>query len=207
MSKFPLPFVFALDDNWEQSSRWIDRLNGQIWGFKVGSILFTQKGPEVIHYIKSKSLNVFLDLKFHDIPNTVSGAVQAAFNLGVDWVTLHSLGGKEMLTAAAAHQTPEKRVLAVTVLTSHDQSSLSEVGITEAVEFEALRLARLSVESGLNSIVCSPHEVKSLKTEFPDLTLITPGVRSGVSKGDQKRTATIREALSWGQTTSSLEEN
>lgn len=197
-SKLPFPFVFALDGPWGQCSKWVERLKDKVWGFKVGSILYADKGPSIVHELKNAGTNVFLDLKFHDIPNTVSHAVKQSFHSGADWLTVHVSGGAEMIKAAAEHQTENKKVFGVSVLTSFDQQNLKSIGVSNSLENQVELLVGLGADSGLSSFVCSPHEVGRLKKLQPSATFLTPGVRLDNSHGDQKRVATISEALSWG---------
>jgi orotidine-5'-phosphate decarboxylase len=185
--------VFALIDQLPQL-RWV----------KVGSILMTREGPGLVRTLIARELKVFLDLKWHDIPNTVAGAVTAARELGVSMATVHTLGGKAMLEAAAVAAGPDLDLVGVTVLTSHDPASYaraagrSEVDISEEVERQALT----AVEAGLRGVVCSAEEVSVLRRRLgPDLSIVVPGVRRrGDSAGDQARVATARDAASNGAT-------
>lgn len=189
--------VFALDQDPDEAERWIQRLRSRVWGFKLGSILY-QKRPDLVEMIKSLGCGCFLDLKFHDIPHTVSGAVRAAFGRGVDLVTLHALGGSDMIREAAQHQNDRQKILAVTVLTSHDHSDLRELGFECGVRDLASKLAGLAVGAGASGFVCSVEELKTLKAEFPSATALVPGLRLDSESQDQKRTGTYREASDLG---------
>jgi orotidine-5'-phosphate decarboxylase len=177
-------------------------------GFKIGSELFTAAGPEIVRLIRSKGGRVFLDLKFHDIPNTVAKAVASATRLDVQMLTIHTSGGLEMMAAAekAAIQTgAEMRrepplVLGVTVLTSMDDRGLEELGIGTPVSQQVERLAALAVKAGLRGLVCSPLEITTLRRVLPaGVQLVTPGIRTGAEKADdQKRTLTPKEAIAAG---------
>jgi orotidine-5'-phosphate decarboxylase len=179
----------------------VDALAGQVGMFKVGSQLFTAAGPDVVRAIVAKGEHVFLDLKFHDIPNTVAGAVASASQLGVSLLTVHGLGGRAMLEAAAgALPALGIRLLAITVLTSHDERSLGEVGVGRPLAEEVRELARLARSAGIDGVVASPHEVALLREACgSDLLIVTPGIRpAGARAGDQARAATPAKALSAG---------
>jgi len=193
-----LPFVFALDQKWSEAQLWVERLGSEIWGFKVGSILFTEEGPAAIRYLKSKGRRVFLDLKFHDIPNTVSGAVKAAFDLGVDWLTVHAAGGQKMLEAIAPLQNQNQKILAISVLTSLEESDTQTLGWNRPIAEQVKGMANLAMSSGIEGLVSSPHEVEFLRAQYKDALLITPGVRFSNDRQDQKRTATAEQALKSG---------
>ena len=179
-----------------------------VGGFKVGSELFTSAGPEIVRAIRALGAAVFLDLKFHDIPNTVAKAVASATRLDVQMLTIHATGGLEMMRAAerAAQETTRRGaggaplVLGVTVLTSMDGSSLSELGWKSDVGKQVERLAELAVRAGLRGLVCSPLEIARLRQILPEeIELVTPGIRTGAEKADdQKRTLTPRQAMDAG---------
>lgn len=192
-----LPIAVALDGDWKSSKIWLDRLKGLVWGFKVGSILFTEKGPSVIEAIQKRGFSVFLDLKYHDIPNTVQGAVKEAFSWGVSVTTVHAAGGVEMLKAAASEQRPEQIIVAVTVLTSLDEINLRAVGVNRPLAEHMHALSELSLECGIRGLVSSPQEVASLRRRFPEAFLVTPGIRLGEAH-DQKRTGSLSQALADG---------
>jgi orotidine-5'-phosphate decarboxylase len=179
----------------------VDALAGHVGMFKVGSQLFTSAGPDVVRAIVAKGERVFLDLKFHDIPNTVAGAVASAAQLGVSLLTVHGLGGKAMLEAAAgAIPAMGTRLLAITVLTSHDERTLGEVGVGRTLDEEVRALARLARSAGIDGVVASPHEVPLLREACgKDLLIVTPGIRpAGARAADQARAATPAAALAAG---------
>ena len=181
-----------------QALEMVERLRGEVGMFKVGKQLFTAEGPGLVREILDAGQKVFLDLKFHDIPNTVAGAVASAVGLGASLVNVHASGGGPMLRAAAtAAAGSQTRVLAVTVLTSLDAGHLDQVGFAEPPEKLVLRLARLALECGLDGVVASPVEVAMLRAELGRAFLIvTPGIRpSGAELGDQVRVATPAEAV------------
>lgn len=177
-------------------------------GFKIGSELFTAAGPDIVKRIRERGALVFLDLKFHDIPNTVAKAVTSAVKLDVQMLTVHAGGGTDMLKAAekAAEETAYKvgrtppLVLGVTVLTSLDGAALREVGLDVNVEYQVRRLATVATKAGLRGLVCSPLEIATLRKTIPaQVQLVVPGIRTGAEKADdQKRTMTPREAITAG---------
>ena len=175
--------------------------------YKIGLELFTAEGPDVVKAVRDLGKKVFLDLKFHDIPRTVERAVRSGGKLGVDLMTIHSVGGKAMIRAAAdaaAEFGPTgPKILAVTVLTSLDQTDLVDVGIVgRSPADQVFAMARFAVANGANGLVCSPKEVGTLSAALPKGTLfITPGVRpAGSAVGDQKRVATPADAVRDGAT-------
>jgi orotidine-5'-phosphate decarboxylase len=179
-----------------------------VGGFKIGSQLFTCAGPDIVRRVRGLGGAVFLDLKFHDIPNTVAKAVEAAVRLDVQMLTVHTSGGLEMLRAAeeSAQESARKAsltptlVLGVTVLTSMDARALSAIGCEANVGKQVERLASLAVRAGLRGLVCSPLEITALRQLLPeDFKLVTPGIRTGSEPGDdQKRTLAPREAVAAG---------
>lgn len=179
-------------------------LIGAVGGLKVGLEFITANGPAGIQQIVDLSLSVFLDVKFHDIPNTVKGAVRAAGHLGVAMMTLHLSGGRAMLEAAreAADGIQGRRpwLLGVSVLTSMDDDDLLAVGVQSKTGEQVLRLAELAKASGLDGLICSPKEISSLKQRFGDsLKLVVPGIRpKGSTAGDQKRTLAPADAIRAG---------
>ena len=178
----------------------VARLSGAVGLFKIGSQLFTAAGPGFVRRLVDKGERVFLDLKYHDIPNTVSRAVAAASDLGVSLLTVHALGGEEMLAAAVAARSGGARLLAITILTSHDEKSLGRVGIGGPLREQVGRLARLARDTGVDGVVASPHEVELVRAACGrDLLLVTPGIRPlGAPSGDQARHATPAAALTAG---------
>lgn len=201
--------IVALDvDGIDKAKELADILYPTVRIFKIGSQLFTSCGTEIIKMIQRKGGKVFLDLKFHDIPNTVRGAVESATRLGVYMMTIHTLGGEEMLRKAAesARLTSEKlkmqrpKLLGVTVLTSMDGRALRKIGMGLDVKEAVRRLAGSAKKSGLDGVVASAKEISMLrKTAGKDFIIVTPGIRpAGSSKGDQKRVATPGEAIKRG---------
>jgi orotidine-5'-phosphate decarboxylase len=179
----------------------VDRLSGRVGMFKVGSQLFTAAGPEFVHEIAARGEKVFLDLKFHDIPNTVAGAVSSASRLGVSLLDVHGLGGRAMLEAAVgALPAMGTRLLAITILTSHDEKTLAEIGVTGSLTESVRRLALLAKETSLDGVVASPHEVALIREACgPGFLIVTPGIRpAGAAAGDQARAATPAAALRAG---------
>jgi orotidine-5'-phosphate decarboxylase len=185
-------------------------LEGTVGGFKIGSRLFTAEGPSIVRAIVERGSRVFLDLKFHDIPNTVAAAAAAATELGVWMLNVHASGGTEMMKAAkdAAHDAAARRrgapplVIAVTVLTSLNQAALSDTGIVIDLMDHVLRLAELTREAGLDGVVASPRETAAIRARGgAAFTIVTPGIRGGAAaagKDDQRRTMAPAEALSAG---------
>lgn len=194
--------IVALDvDNKERAQVLVDELGPHVGMFKVGKELFTAEGPQIVRSIVEGGGNVFLDLKFHDIPNTVAKAVGTAAQLGAFFVTLHITGGRAMLEAAASALPAEgTHLLGVTVLTSHTDASLMETGMRGTVVETVRRLARLAHESGIDGVVCSPHEITLVREiAGDDMVIVTPGIRpKGAAKGDQARVTTPGEALRLG---------
>ncbi len=194
--------IVALDVPQADSARaLVDRLEGRVGLFKIGSQLFTAAGPGFVQEIVARGEKVFLDLKFHDIPNTVAGAVGSASRLGVSLVDVHGLGGRAMLEAAVgALPAMQTRLLAITILTSHDEDSLDQVGVNGGVTDSVERLAVLARDAGLDGVVASPHEVGLIREACgPDFLIVTPGIRpAGAAAGDQVRAATPATALAAG---------
>ena len=171
--------------------------------YKIGKQLFTSEGPGLVRDLVASGRKVFLDLKYHDIPNTVASAVRAAADLKVHMVTVHASGGSKMLRAAAeaAAQAPSKPlVLAVTVLTSMADEDLHEIGIAGSAQDQVVKLAKLAQKAGIGGLVASPSELKALRQVVgQEIKIVTPGVRpAGSDKGDQARVATPAEAIANG---------
>lgn len=203
------PIIVALDvPTAEQALQLARDVAPAVGAFKIGSELFTAAGPDIIRRVRDTGAAVFLDLKFHDIPNTVAKAVASAVRLDVQMLTLHSCGGSEMMRAAeeSAQRTASQSgrnaplVLGVTALTSHDSNTLSQIGCESNVGKQVERLAQLAVQAGLRGLVCSPLEIVGLRQILREqIQLVTPGIRTGAEKADdQKRTLTPREALDAG---------
>lgn len=203
------PIIAALDVSTAESAlKLAEQIAPAVGAFKIGSELFTSAGPEIVKKVRATGASVFLDLKFHDIPNTVAKAVTAATQLDVQMLTVHAGGGSEMLKAAegAAEETAWKLgrtpplVLGVTVLTSLDAGALREVGLDVNVEYQVRRLANVAMKAGIRGLVCSPLEIAALRKALPSqIQLVTPGIRLGPEKADdQKRTLTAKEAIAAG---------
>jgi orotidine-5'-phosphate decarboxylase len=187
-----------------------DALRGAVGGFKIGSRLFTSEGPDMVRALVERGDRVFLDLKWHDIPNTVATAVAAASSLGVWMLNVHASGGTTMMRAAheaaqetaAKHGSPPPLVIAVTVLTSMNQASLRETGIVIDLMDQVLRLAELTKEAGLDGVVASPRETRSIRSRCgKEFAIVTPGIRGGTAadtKNDQERTMSPAEAIAAG---------
>ncbi len=194
------PIFVALDTaDLDYARQLAERLRGSIGGVKLGLEFFTAHGPDGVRAFADIGLPVFLDLKFHDIPNTVAGAVRAAAGLGVDIVNVHASGGLNMMKAAmdAAHAVnPKTKVIAVTVLTSMSDADLSGVGVSVSAGEQVLRLAQLTRQAGLDGVVCSAHEIAALRAALgPDFLLVVPGIRpAGSDLADQTRVMGPREA-------------
>jgi len=183
----------------------VARLDPALCRLKVGKELFTVAGPELVRVLVARGFEVFLDLKFHDIPNTVAAACRAAAGLGVWMLNVHASGGRRMMTAAqqALAEMPQRpRLIAVTVLTSMSAEDLIEVGVSDAPADQVLRLARLSQACKLDGVVCSAQEAAMLRADLgEDFRLVTPGIRpAGAEMGDQRRVMTPAAALRAGAT-------
>lgn len=179
------------------------RLAPELCRLKVGKELFTRGGPQLVERLQDMGFDIFLDLKFHDIPNTVAGAVRAAADLGVWMVNVHAGGGRRMMEAAAQALQPFERpplLIAVTVLTSMSDDDLIELGYGESAAERVQRLAALAQDSGMDGVVCSALETRELREHRgPDFCLVTPGIRlAGDAAGDQRRVVTPAQALANG---------
>jgi orotidine-5'-phosphate decarboxylase len=203
------PIIAALDvPDAETALKLAAQIAPAVGAFKIGKELFVAAGPDIVRRVRGTGAAVFLDLKFHDIPNTVARAVAAAARLDVQMLTIHTSGGSAMMRAAEksaqdtakllSRQSP--LVLGVTVLTSLDNAALGEIGIQPDAARQVERLATLAVKAGLRGLVCSPLEIVALRKVLPAQTqLVTPGIRTGAEKADdQKRTLSPREAIAAG---------
>lgn len=194
--------IVALDvDTADAAQTLVRSIGPAVTWYKIGKQFFTRHGPDSVRALKAAGKKVFLDLKFHDIPNTVGQAVRAAAAIGADLTNVHASGGPAMLAEAArAGQEAGIRVVAVTVLTSLDAEQLQAVGIDTPPEAQVLRLARLTAQAGIHGVVCSALEIGSMRREFgPDFLLVVPGIRpAGAAVGDQKRVMTPRLAAEAG---------
>lgn len=178
----------------------VSSLSGKVSTYKIGLQLYTAEGPDIVKKVAATGAKIFLDLKLHDIPNTVAKAVTAAGELGVQMLTIHLSGGRAMLAAAVEAKPPNLLLLGVTVLTSATRDTLREIGINGEIEDQVLRLAELAQKTGIDGLITSPHEVATLRARFgPELKLITPGVRPNwAAPDDQKRFTTPNDALRKG---------
>jgi len=204
--------LVALDvESGARALRLADALRGAVGGYKIGKRLFTLEGPSIVRALTGRGDRVFLDLKFHDIPNTAAAAVAAATALGVWMVNVHASGGRRMmemaqaaaLESAARERRPRPLVIAVTVLTSLNRGRLAEVGVDAPVMDQVLRLARLAQDAGLDGVVASPQETRAIReTCGPEFLIVTPGIRGGAAvvsgADDQERTTTAADALAAG---------
>ena len=197
----PLIIAFDFADS-GAAQRLMEQLDPALCRIKIGKEMFTRYGPDIVKRARAAGFDVFLDLKFHDIPNTVAGAVAAAADLGVWMVNVHAGGGRTMMEAArkSLGDKPHTKLIAVTVLTSLSSQDLHETGVPGSAEDQVLRLASLASESGLDGVVCSAREIGSLRQHLkPQFLLVTPGIRpAGDSFGDQKRTETPAAAMALG---------
>ena len=205
------PIIVALDvPTPEQALALAQAVAPAVGAFKIGSELFTAAGPDIVQRIRATGAAVFLDLKFHDIPNTVAKAVAAAVRLDVQMLTIHTSGGSAMMRAAeeSAQKTAAQAgltaplVLGVSVLTSMESDDLAEIGVGGGVGHQVERLAQLAARAGLRGLVCSPLEVAGLRQLLPSsMQFITPGIRTGDDvAGDQKRTLSAKQAMEAGST-------
>lgn len=198
--------IVALDvPNAAEAQRLVNTVGDAASTFKVGKQLFTAEGPQIVRDLVASGRKIFLDLKFHDIPNTVAGAVRSACELRVSMLTVHASGGADMLKAAAeAARAAESRplVLAVTVLTSMTERDLQDLGISGTVQSQVLRLAALALDQGVGGVVASAHEARELRRELgTGFRIVTPGVRpAGSNAGDQARVVTPADAIKAGAT-------
>ncbi len=201
MTKVADKIIVALDVATKtQALALVEQLRAEISFFKIGLQLYTADGPEIVRAVLASGAKVFLDLKLHDIPNTVARAVESARNLRVQMLTVHLSGGLEMIRAATSARANSISILGVTVLTSSTEEALSEIGISDKVENQVLRLAKLGVAAGIDGVVASPHEIKRLRGEFGDkIKIVVQGIRpTWADPGDQKRFMTPRAAIEAG---------
>ncbi|WP_071870710.1 orotidine-5'-phosphate decarboxylase [Atopomonas hussainii] len=198
------PILVALDyPSQAQALALAQQLDPSLCRLKVGKELFTRSGPQVVEALQAQGFEVFLDLKFHDIPNTTAMAVKAAAELGVWMVNVHCSGGLRMMAACREvleqHNGNKPLLIGVTVLTSMEQSDLAGIGLDVAPQTQVLRLADLAAEAGLDGLVCSAQEAPALKAAQPALQLVTPGIRpAGSAADDQRRILTPQQALAAG---------
>jgi orotidine-5'-phosphate decarboxylase len=193
--------IVALDlPTKEKALGLVEQLRDQISFFKVGLQLYTAEGPEIVRDVLSTGAKVWLDIKLHDIPNTVARAVESASHLGVHMLTIHLSGGSEMIRAATTARANNILLLGVTVLTSATEQTLREIGLADKVGDQVLRLARLGVEANIDGLVASPHEIRTLRAEFGDkIKIAVQGIRpTWAEPGDQKRFMTPRAAIEAG---------
>ena len=199
-----LPVIVALDfHDCDAALACADQLSPDLCRVKVGKELFVRAGPQVVRALIDRGFDVFLDLKFHDIPNTVAGAVHAAADLGVWMADVHALGGAEMMQAAdraRRSSNPALILIAVTVLTSHDSDDLAAVRLPDSVQSNVEHLATMANDAGLDGVVCSARDLNHLTPLLPDsFQYVTPGIRpGGAGVGDQKRVMTPAEAIGAG---------
>jgi orotidine-5'-phosphate decarboxylase len=196
----PDQIILALDvDTAEEALAWARRLKGRVGTCKVGLQLFLRDGPKVLRGLSEAGMPVFLDLKFHDIPNTVAQAVKSVAIWKPRLLTLHASGGREMMEAAREQAPKETCLLGVTVLTSLSESSVQEIGWGGGVQASVERLSAFAKSAGLGGVVCSPHEAKGERERWGIGEVVTPGVRPpGADKGDQNRVMTPAEAIQAG---------
>jgi|SRR5687768_7133473 len=206
------PILVALDV--ESAAKAVDlanQLRGSVGGYKIGKQLFTAAGPAVVRELTSRGDRVFLDLKFHDIPNTVAGAVESAVATGAWMVNVHASGGSAMMRAAAdaaassagVLDRPKPLIIGVTVLTSMTDATLQEIGVQRSMIDQVVHLARLAKSSGLDGVVASPQETRAIRDACgKDFQIVTPGIRPADQQGkdDQARTLTPAEAIAAGAT-------
>ena len=184
----------------EKALALVQQLQSKISFFKIGLQLYIAEGPEIVRAVLAAGAKVWLDLKLYDIPNTVARAVESANTLGVQMLTIHLSGGSEMIRVATAARSKDMLLLGVTVLTSSTEQTLREIGINDTVDNQVVRLAKLAAAAGIDGLVASPHEIKTLRREFGDrIKIAVQGIRpSWAEPGDQKRFMTPREALEAG---------
>ena len=194
--------IVALDfSDFDELKYFVSILNPKLCKLKVGKELFTKFGPKVVEFLQSKGFDIFLDLKFHDIPNTVFSAVRASCELGVWMLNVHASGGEEMLTAAREAVDKKKyntSLIAVTVLTSFDRDNLISIGVHNNIQEQVNLLGKLSFKCNFDGVVCSPNECLTIKNINPLFLTVTPGIRLNNDKNDQKRVYNHTDAKSLG---------
>ena len=200
--------ILALDfPELEEAEKWVRRFQGKLHTYKVGPILYLKNGKDVLKRFTDFGAKIFLDLKFHDIPSTVEKTVRQLTELNIKMFTLHALGGIDMMRKVSESVAEEADkmskakplTLAVTVLTSHDENTLKEIGINNSTRDEVLKLAGIADKAGIDGLVCSGQELDFIKKEFGDrFTLVIPGIRPASKSHDQKRVMTPGEAISKG---------
>lgn len=204
MSSVTSPIIVALDyPNADAALALVDQLDPSLCRVKVGKELFTREGPSIVKAIQARGFELFLDLKFHDIPNTVASAVHAAADLGVWMVNVHASGGRKMMTTACERLQQynyQTLLIAVTVLTSSERSDLAEIGLDIEPIDQVQRLAKLTADCGLHGVVCSAQEATILRQQHAQpFALVTPGIRpAGSDSNDQKRIMTPKQAVEVG---------
>jgi orotidine-5'-phosphate decarboxylase len=200
----PTDLILVLDlPDRRETERLLDRVGSSVAWVKVGLQLFTRYGPSIVEEIANRGYRVFLDLKLHDIPNTVARAVDSLSVLPISMLTLHTSGGSEMMRWALKAQAagnPNLLLLGVTVLTSTNQAGLEETGVLTDPASQVVRLAQLAIDAGLKGLVCSPLELSILRSKFgPEIALVTPGIRpAGTDLNEQKRVMTPVDAMRAG---------
>jgi len=203
MNRVPKLFIAIDQNDTNRAKELIQKLPPELCGIKVGKELFTACGPGIIEWIQEKGFNVFLDLKYHDIPNTVEKACFVASKMGVSILNVHALGGKEMMLAAKEgidKSNNDPYLIAVTLLTSMDSNTLKGIGFTSSINDQILNLAKSANQANLDGIVCSAKDISNIKNILPENFLyVTPGIRlNNNSKDDQKRITTPLEAIKMG---------
>jgi orotidine-5'-phosphate decarboxylase len=203
MNVIPKLFIAIDQNDINKAKDLIQKLSPEICGIKIGKELFTVCGPEIIEWSQAKGFKIFLDLKYHDIPNTVEKACYAASEMGISILNVHALGGKDMMLAAKEGVDKSNNnpyLIAVTLLTSMDARALKEIGLTSSVSDQVLNLATNTGQAGLDGIVCSAKDIPIIKNKLPENFLyVTPGIRlNNSAKDDQKRIATPFEAIEMG---------
>ena len=196
------PVIVALDLDLKDALNLVDKLDPSDCRLKVGSQLFTANGPEVIGVLKDRGFEIFLDLKFHDIPTTVYKACVEAYKLGIWMLNIHLLGGKPMIDAAINAKNevnPNAKLIGVTLLTSHSSEDLDYIG-NEKRSDVVNKLSMIANELGLDGIVCSANDIKDIKSEYKNLDFVTPGIRLDKTSNDHSTTCTPEEAINLGST-------